>query len=235
MSKDSIYFSDESPRPADKAKPHKKPAKSRPYCFSPTCACGVEKDRRSERCKSCQRIFDKRILRPVDPTIYTIEGESCRKIALTQGQWALVSAVDYPALMEHNWIAWWNPKTRSYYARRAEKHGGKAYAVMMHNAVFGPVAPGNRVDHRSVDSLDNRRFNLREATHAQNMCNSGKRSNNTSGYKGVTWSKQHRKWLAQIRLNRINHFLGLFDDPKLAHQAYCEAAKRLHGEFARFD
>jgi hypothetical protein len=234
MSKNSIYFSDDSQSPATSNKPTKKPFKSRPYIYSPICECGTAKDRRSERCKSCQRIFDKRILRPLDPLVYIVECEQCRKIALTKEQWALVSAVDYPSLMEHNWIAWWNTKTRSYYAKRVEKRNGQVFTIMMHNAVFGPVAPGNRVDHRSVNSLDNRRTNLREATHGQNMCNSGKRQNNTSGYKGVTWSKKHRKWVAQIGKDRTHHYLGLFDDPEVAHQAYCEAAKRLHGEFARF-
>lgn len=67
--------------------------------------------------------------------------------------------------------------------------GGKAHAVMMHDAIYGPVPDGKMVDHRSKDSLDNRRSNLRDATKGENMWNSGKRRNNTSGYKGVTWSK----------------------------------------------
>jgi hypothetical protein len=37
-------------------------------------------------------------------------------------------------------------------------------------------------------------------------------SHNTSGYKGVTWHKQARKWRAQIKINGRAISLGLFKD-----------------------
>ena len=92
--------------------------------------------------------------------------------------------------------------------------------------------PENEVDHRDTDPANNRWHNLREATHAQNMCNSGKQANNTSGYKGVCWDKQNEKWRAQIHYGGKCHYVGQFGTPEKAHAAYREAAEKYHGEFA---
>lgn len=215
--------------------------KSRPYIYPPICGCGVKKDRRSERCKACQYAFDKRPRREEDMNVYIYgDGqteERCRKIALTNNQWAIISEVDYPSLIQHNWTGWWNPKTRSYYAVRGEKRGGKRFMIMMHNAVYiaayGSIPDGKKVDHISVNSLENRRGNLRDASNHENMFNSGKRRNNTSGYKGVTWHKQRQRWMAQIVAYGKHQNLGLFDTKEAAYEAYCEAARRLHGQYAR--
>ena len=59
-----------------------------------------------------------------------------------------------------------------------------------------------------------------------------KPSSNTSGYKGVSWYKRDRKWQAGIKVNGKFIYLGLFNDPKEAHEAYIKAAKKHFGEFA---
>jgi hypothetical protein len=66
------------------------------------------------------------------------------------------------------------------------------------------------------------------------MRNSLKPSNNTSGYKGVAWDKKELKWKACIRFNKILKHIGYFPTAESAHQAYCEEADRLHGEFANY-
>jgi hypothetical protein len=48
------------------------------------------------------------------------------------------------------------------------------------------VWPDDEIDHWNRDPSDNRFTNLRDATHAKNGFNSGKRSNNSSGRKGVS-------------------------------------------------
>lgn len=98
--------------------------------------------------------------------------------------------------------------------------------------VFGSW-PTFQVDHRDGDGLNNRRSNLREATGSQNMQNRGAYSNNTSGFKGVCWDKESRKWKAQIGSQGRLKSLGRFDDPSDAHAAYCDAAEKLHGDFGR--
>jgi hypothetical protein len=90
------------------------------------------------------------------------------------------------------------------------------------------------IDHANGIQINNTWINIRAATISQNRCNSKRGPGNKSGYKGVTWSKRSKKWMAQIGWERKTFYLGVFDDPELAHEAYKIAAKNLHGEFACF-
>jgi hypothetical protein len=94
------------------------------------------------------------------------------------------------------------------------------------------VWPSDNIDHINGNKSDNRLVNLRQATQSQNMHNRNKYKNNTSGYKGVTWHKQYKKWNAQITYNNKLINLGFFDCPVEAHKAYCKAADKMHKEFA---
>ena len=73
--------------------------------------------------------------------------------------------------------------------------------------------------------------NLRWTSRSQNIQNTGKRSNNTCGFKGVTYNKQAKKYKAQIRIDGKTKFLGYFKTAKDASKAYEEAAKKYHGVF----
>ena len=61
--------------------------------------------------------------------------------------------------------------------------------------------------------------------------NTRARSDNTSGYKGVSFEKRRHKWVAEIWMNGIKRHIGYFPTAEAAGAAYAEAAKRLHGEF----
>ena len=93
--------------------------------------------------------------------------------------------------------------------------------------------PKNEIDHIDGDSLNNRFSNLREATRSENEHNTGVRSNNTSGYKGVCWNGKASKWQSQIMVRRRKIYLGIFDRIEDAAAAYAKAARELHGDFAR--
>lgn len=90
----------------------------------------------------------------------------------------------------------------------------------------------DEVDHIDGNGLNNKWCNLREASRMENNRNYPKPKTNTSGYKGVSWAKHVNKWLAKICANNKQCHLGYFDDPVLAHEAYCKAADELHGAFA---
>jgi hypothetical protein len=64
-----------------------------------------------------------------------------------------------------------------------------------------PNSNGLEVDHINMDGLDNRRANLRICTHQENNLNKKISRNNTSGYKGVSWDKWHKKWRSYISVN----------------------------------
>lgn len=93
--------------------------------------------------------------------------------------------------------------------------------------------PNGQIDHIDGVKNNNRIENLREATAAENQRNKPKNKNNTSGFKGVSRHKQTGKWAAVICLNGKQQHLGVYATPEAAHEAYCEAAERLHKNFRR--
>jgi hypothetical protein len=97
--------------------------------------------------------------------------------------------------------------------------------------VYGKF-PDGELDHRDGNPANNRLLNLRPATRPQNTANVRRSSRNTSGYKGVSYAKDKRKWSAHIYARSRRYFLGYFATPEQAHEAYAVAAKQLHGEFA---
>lgn len=99
----------------------------------------------------------------------------------------------------------------------------------------GTHAPG-LLDHKNGIRSDNRIANLRPATHSENSRNVGVRANNSSGLKGASkfYNRYNRaKFRSSITVNKKRIFLGLFMTAEEAHEAYCRAARELHGEFFR--
>lgn len=87
-------------------------------------------------------------------------------------------------------------------------------------------------DHINRVKSDNRLLNLRKATRQQNSFNGPARSNNTSGIKGVGACKG--KWRARIKIGSREVNLGVFTTKEAAADAYAQAARTYHGEFANF-
>lgn len=101
--------------------------------------------------------------------------------------------------------------------------------ILMHRLIMN--APETmEVDHVNGNRLDNRRENLRLCTSAENKRNRGPRKDNKSGYKGVSWHKQNKKWTVRIKTPYGKYLsLGLYDDKKEAALAYNKAAVEHHG------
>lgn len=95
--------------------------------------------------------------------------------------------------------------------------------------------PPSRIDHEDTNRGHNAWDNLRLATNSQNKANMGKRADNKSGFKGVCWYPQTKRWRAGIGFQGTRKTIGYFDSPEKAHAAYCAEASRLFGEFARFE
>ena len=150
-------------------------------------------------------------------------------INLTQGKSAIVDDEDYENLVVHKWHC-----TSKGYAARNIPTGeqGKQTLVRMHRQIMN-AAPDMEVDHWNLNKLDNRRLNLRICTFSENQRNRGKLSNNTSGFKGVSWHKRAHKFRAQIKLNGKQKSLGCYPTAEEASAAYVKAAHELHGNFAR--
>jgi hypothetical protein len=90
---------------------------------------------------------------------------------------------------------------------------------------------GDIVDHRSGDTFDNRRENLRFATTTQSATNCRKISARETScrFRGVDLSRG--KWRARIRSGGRHIDLGRFNDPVEAAYIYDLASLQMHGEF----
>ena len=116
---------------------------------------------------------------------------------------------------------------------RRIKYMYKLYAVHRLVWTYHGNAPVAFIDHINGDVLDNRIENLRAATHSQNCMNTRLRSDNTSGIKGVRWSKLKQKWIGTVGVNYKNYCAGEFDTKEKATEAVAKLRQELHGEFAR--
>jgi hypothetical protein len=91
--------------------------------------------------------------------------------------------------------------------------------------------PEYEIDHINLIRTDNRWKNLRAASRKQNAANVPAHKDNQCGFKGV--KKCRGKWQARIMASGVNVHLGSFCSTKEAHAAYCAAAVRNFGDFAR--
>ena len=148
-----------------------------------------------------------------------------KKIPLTQGKFAIVDDEDYELVSKYKWCI-----------------DGEGYAVAtvngkqmrMHRLILD-AQPGQYVDHVNMTGCDNKRSNIRICNNSQNHANTRLRSDNTTGYKGVSFIKRDNIFQAKIEVNGHHMNLGSFTDPKEAAKKYNEAAVKYFGEFARLN
>jgi hypothetical protein len=103
-------------------------------------------------------------------------------------------------------------------------------AFFIVNGYLPPV-----VDHIDRNGLNNSPSNLRAATQQLNLMNSPKQKNNTTGFKGVTFNKKDRRFIAKLSVDGIQISVGRFGTALAAAHAYDQAAKLHYGEFAKLN
>ncbi len=173
------------------------------------------------------------------PTPKTTPNETCRVgdalgLLLANDRVALIDPADYELARPFRWIG--QVCRGAVYARAfVLTPDGRKCCVLLHRLLFG-LAPTDRtkVDHRDHDGLNNRRDNLRLATHTQNLRNSRKLARCSSRFKGVHRDSRPgvpRPWIASIKLDKMRH-LGCFATEEAAALAYNVAALEHFGEFA---
>jgi hypothetical protein len=200
---------------------------------SPICKCGSPKKKVSTRCVKC-RINDAQS--PEDLNVYLIEGKPCRKVSLTQEQYAIVDEEDFARVAAFAFCARWYPTSHGFYAgstQAALVMFGKDAAYTL--AAFILRLPlGTLVDHENGNTLDNRKSNLRPATYQQNAMNRRIRSDNTTGFKGVR-KLSSSSWQAYIFVEEKMKLVAITSCPKLAARIRDLFSLQYFGEFAKFN
>ena len=154
-----------------------------------------------------------------------------RIIKLTKDAVTIVDDEDFEYLNQWSWRLVKDTKDKTGYAGKGSRKQGRYFLTWMHRLLID-VPEHMYVDHINGNSLDNRRENLRIATRSQNQHNRTIQKNNTSGYKGVKWSKRSNKWQVAIGINGTRIHLGYYENKHVAAKVYNDAALKYLGEFA---
>jgi len=85
------------------------------------------------------------------------------------------------------------------------------------------------IDHISGVENGDAIANLQKSNGSHNQHKRRMPKNNKSGFVGVYWDKNRKKWLAKIMANRKHIHIGRFDDKNEAHEAYLAAKDLYHG------
>lgn len=127
-----------------------------------------------------------------------------------------------------------NPKSAGY-----KNYGGRGITVCKKWRDFREFYADMGPRPSSVHSLE--RVDVNGNYEPSNCCwatkqlqsvNQRLRSDNTSGYRGVTWASSMNRWMAQIRCDYKNISIGFYEDPAEAAWYRDQYAIQLFGEYA---
>lgn len=157
------------------------------------------------------------------------------EIPLTQGYIALVDEAGFSRFGHLKWCAAVQDRKgfRVYAKRGVVRPDGTVETIFLHRAVMD-AQPGQRLDHRSRNTLDCRESNLRFATYGQNAFNRFYSVRSKHGFLGVD-SQTPGSYRGRVIVDGRSHYTKTFDCPTTAAAARDELARQLHGEFAVFN
>ena len=111
-----------------------------------------------------------------------------------------------------------------------KQHSVHRLIFLMHHKYLPPV-----VDHIDRNTVNNTINNLRKCSRSGNSSNRTSRKGSQSKYLGVRLTGSG-KWQANIQSKEIGKlYLGSYASEVSAAEAYNEAAKKYHGEFANLN
>jgi hypothetical protein len=135
------------------------------------------------------------------------------KVPLTKGRMALIDYEDAALIFQRKWYVMTSYDT-IFYAATCEN--GKH--LFMHRFILKPPQ-SQIIDHINGDGLDNRRQNMRLASHSLNAMNADYPLG-ASGYRGVSWNAAKKKWIAVHYGDDDRKQIGSFNTAEAGAQAY---------------
>ena len=118
----------------------------------------------------------------------------------------------------------WSFHASGYVSRMNGRKNVSLHRVILSRKIGRGIETGKECGHKNQDRYDNRRENLHEITHVENLHNTRKPRTNTSGYKGVSFHKYVNKWRASISCNARQIHIGYFVTAEEAARAYDRVA-----------
>jgi hypothetical protein len=144
----------------------------------------------------------------------------------------IIDTEDLPKLDGMKFRGYFEKKNgeETYYAIatvRTNLTKSKSTTVQLHRLIMN-TPKGLTVDHINNDTLDNRKANLRNVTHAQNCQNRrGCQINSSSGIRGVHKHKKNNRWVASIKSKENKFYLGSFKTKEEAEKVVIEARRKI--------
>ena len=143
----------------------------------------------------------------------------------TRDEFFYIDLEDYEKVSQYTWFYC------DGYALADKRINGKVKKIKMHQLVTN--FQYEICDHMDRNTLNNRKSNLRPATHAQNMWNFTRKFPTKSGIIGVSPPQPRgKKWKAYIGVNGESITLGYFLEKEDAIIARLKAEKEYYGDFA---
>lgn len=131
----------------------------------------------------------------------------------------LIDEIDYEIIKDYTWRINYHGKNVYAITTLKRQNGIDGKSVKMHRMILG--FPEKQIDHKNRNGLDNRRQNLRVVSHIQNQQNKISHKN-TTGYKGVCFSKKVNKFQVSFVSNGKNIWGGYFKTAIEAAKKYNE-------------
>ena len=160
-----------------------------------------------------------------------INGEYC-EVETTQGITFLIDLEDLERIKDYKWYAYKKRNNGDHYIVAEKTTNGLRVRHNLHRFLMNCVkGDGKIVDHINKNTLDNRKCNLRFATHSENQRNSKVDCRNELGVAGVRKHKQCDRYQARITVNGKEKYLGLFKTLDEAIHARKKAEIKYFGEY----
>lgn len=148
-----------------------------------------------------------------------------KQIPLTKGQFAIVDDEDFEELSKHKWYA--QRGGPFYYAARRNWKTGEL--LLMHRVVM-QTPKGMVCDHINHNTLDNRKHNLRNCLHKENLLNTYAHKDNSLGIKCISLTSSNT-YCVRLSIKGKIVFRKKFKTLGEAIRARDEQFKIYHGIF----